>query len=144
LTGPRFDHVVIVVDDIAAAKEFFTELGLEPEGEARLSGEWMDRINALEDVRVEIATLRAPDGSGRVELTRFDNPPVPRAEPDSPNTMGLRSVMFEVDDLDDAVARLTVRGGTLIGEIVTYANEYRLCYMRGPGGAIVALAQAIA
>jgi catechol 2,3-dioxygenase-like lactoylglutathione lyase family enzyme len=135
------DHVSIVVDDLDAAKAFFVELGMELEGEMPIEGEWVDRVNALDNVRVEIAMMRTPDGHGKVELTRFHNPPVPPAAPEPPNRFGLRSIMFEVDDVDETVARLRGRGAELVGEIVDYEEVYRLCYMRGPAGVIVALAQ---
>jgi catechol 2,3-dioxygenase-like lactoylglutathione lyase family enzyme len=137
----RLDHVVVVVHNMEAAVAFFQELGMEIEGAMPISGDWVDRVNGLDDVRVEITMMRTPDGNGKLELTRFDHPAVPRTEPHPPNTVGLRSIMFEVDDLDDALARLKGRGGELVGEIATYDDVYRLCYMRGPGGVIVALAQ---
>jgi catechol 2,3-dioxygenase-like lactoylglutathione lyase family enzyme len=137
------DHVSVVVDDLAAAIAFFVELGMEPEGQTSVEGEWVDRINALDDMRVEITMMRTPDGHGKLELTKFHSPAAVRAEPrDTPsNAFGLRSVMFEVDDVDDMVARLRSHGGELVGEIVRFENMYRLCYMRGPEGIIVALAE---
>jgi catechol 2,3-dioxygenase-like lactoylglutathione lyase family enzyme len=139
----RLDHVSVVVDDIEAAKAFFAELGMELEGQMPVTGDWVDRVNALDDVRVEIAMMRTPDGNGKLELTRFANPSVPPAQPEPVNRLGLRTVMFEVDDVDATVERLRRHGGQLIGEIVDYENIYRLCYMRGPDGIIVALAQAL-
>jgi predicted enzyme related to lactoylglutathione lyase len=129
---------------MAGAVAFFEELGLELEGAMPISGEWVDRVNGLDGVRVEITMMRTPDGHGKVELTKFDDPVVPVVEPQPPNTVGLRSIMFQVDDIDDVVARLGARGGQLIGEIAQYEDAYRLCYMRGPAGVIVALAQDIA
>lgn len=143
----RMDHVSVVVDDLAAATAFFVELGLEVEGdgEQRVEGEWVDRINRLDGVRVDIAMLRTPDGHNRLELTKFHHPDVIRTEPAvmPPNAPGLRSVMFEVDDIDDTITRLQRHGGALIGTVEDYERFYRLCYLRGPAGVIVALAQRI-
>jgi catechol 2,3-dioxygenase-like lactoylglutathione lyase family enzyme len=137
------DHVSVVVDDLKAAIAFFVELGMELEGEAPIEGPWVDRVNALDGVRVDIAMMRTPDGHGRLELTKFHTPTAVRAEPENAlgNTLGLRSVMFAVDDLDAAIARLRALGAQLIGEVVQYQDSYRLCYVRGPGGIIVALAE---
>jgi catechol 2,3-dioxygenase-like lactoylglutathione lyase family enzyme len=137
------DHVSVVVDDLKAAIAFFVELGMELEGEAPIEGPWVDRVNALDGVRVDIAMMRTPDGHGRLELTKFHTPTAVRAEPENAlgNTLGLRSVMFAVDDLDTAVARLRAHGAQLIGEVVQYQDSYRLCYVRGPEGIIVALAE---
>jgi catechol 2,3-dioxygenase-like lactoylglutathione lyase family enzyme len=137
------DHVSVVVDDLKAAIAFFVELGMELEGEAPIEGPWVDRVNALVGVRVDIAMMRTPDGHGRLELTKFHTPTAVRAEPENAlgNTLGLRSVMFAVDDLDAAVARLRAHGAQLIGEVVRYQDSYRLCYVRGPEGIIVALAE---
>jgi catechol 2,3-dioxygenase-like lactoylglutathione lyase family enzyme len=142
----RLDHISVVVDDLAAAIAFFAELGLELEGEASVGGEWVDRINALDDVRVDIAMMRTPDGHGALELTKFRSPPLHAAEPAiaPPNVLGLRSVMFLVDDLDDVLARLRTHGGELVGEVAQYEDEYRLGYVRGPAGIIVSLAEAVA
>lgn len=139
----RMDHVSVVVDDLAAAMAFFVELGMTLEGEAPVEGPWVDRVNAIDGVRVDIAMMRTPDGHGRLELTRFRSPALVSAEPYNapPNTLGLRSVMFAVDDIDDVVARLRTQGGELIGEIVDYEDIYRLCYLRGPAGIIVSLAE---
>jgi catechol 2,3-dioxygenase-like lactoylglutathione lyase family enzyme len=143
MTQPRLDHVSVVVDDLEAAKAFFAELGMELEGEAPIEGAAVDRLNGLDAVRAEIAMMRTPDGHGRLELTKFHSPPLIGAEPANapPNSLGLRSVMFAVDDVDDAVMRLRTHGAKLIGEVVQYEKDYRLCYIRGPGGIIVALAQ---
>ena len=139
----RMDHVSIVVDDLDAAKAFFGELGMELEGEAPLAGSGVDRLNGLNGIRVTIAMMRTPDGHGRLELTKFHSPAVVRPEPENAlgNTLGLRSVMFAVDDIDAAVAGLRAHGAELIGEVVRYEDSYRLCYVRGPAGIIVALAE---
>ncbi|MEU8091356.1 MULTISPECIES: VOC family protein [Micromonospora] len=137
------DHVSVVVDDLPAAIAFFTELGMEVEGEMPVEGQWVDRVNGIDGVRVDIAMMRTPDGHGKLELTRFRAPALVAAEPSDapPNTLGLRSVMFAVDDVDDTVARLRAHGGELIGEVADYGDVYRLCYLRGPAGVIVALAE---
>ena len=139
----RMDHVSVVVDDMAAATAFFVELGMDIEGEATVEGSSVDRLNGLDGVKIDIVMVRTPDGQGRLELTKFRNPMVIRPEPVDapPNTLGMRSVMFEVDDVDDVVARLRSHGAELIGEVAQYEDLYRLCYMRGPGGIIVALAE---
>jgi catechol 2,3-dioxygenase-like lactoylglutathione lyase family enzyme len=139
----QLHHVSVVVDDLAAAIAFFSELGLELEGEAALEGDWIDRINGLESVQVDIVMMRTPDGHGRLELTRFRNPKLVGSEPAvaPPNSLGLRSVMFAVESVDDTVARMRVHGAELVGEVAQYENSYRLCYMRGPGNIIVALAE---
>ncbi|WP_018351208.1 VOC family protein [Longispora albida] len=139
----QMHHVSVVVDDLDAAKGFFTELGMELEDEMPVHGPWVDRINGLDGVRVDIAMMRTPDGHSRLELTRFRSPALTAAEPGNapPNTLGLRSVMFAVDDLRDVLARLRAHGGELIGEVVPYEDIYLLCYVRGPGGIIVALAE---
>jgi catechol 2,3-dioxygenase-like lactoylglutathione lyase family enzyme len=136
------DHVSIVVDDLGAATEFFVELGLELEGEASVEGRSVDRVAGLEDVRADIAMVRTPDGHGRVELTKFHNPAATTAEPNAPaNTLGIRSIMFAVHDIDAVVASLRARGSELVGEVEQYEDSYRLCYVRGPEGIIVALAE---
>lgn len=136
-------HISIVVEDLPAAIDFFTTLGLTIEGKAPIEGEWVDRINALKGIRVDIVMMRTADGHGRVELTKFHHPPLVAVEPAvaPPNAPGLRSVMFQVESVDDMVAALRDCGGELIGEIVQYQNVYRLCYLRGPAGIIVALAE---
>jgi catechol 2,3-dioxygenase-like lactoylglutathione lyase family enzyme len=141
----RLDHISVVVDDLDAAVAFFVELGLERENEMTVEGAWVDRVNAIDGVRVDIVMMRTLDGTGKLELTKFHSPPLTSATPDNapPNTLGLRSIMFEVDNVDDAVARLQKHGGELIGEIAQYEDVYRLCYLRGPGGIIVALAEDI-
>ena len=143
MTLPRMDHVSIIVDDLEAAIAFFGELGLEREGDASVEGDWVDRVNALDDVRVDIVMMHTPDGHGRVELTQFHNPPLTSAEPaNAPsNTLGLRTIMFEVEDVNDTVTRLRRHGAELVGEIVRYGDFYLLCYVRGPAGIIVSLAE---
>ena len=139
----RMDNVLIVVDDLEAAKAFFAELGMELEGETQVEGHWVDRVVGLDDVRSEIAMMRTPDGHGRVELTKFHAPAAVRAEPESApvNALGIRRIMFAVDDIDDVVARLRGHGAELVGEIVQYEDIYRLCYLRGPEGIVVGLAE---
>jgi catechol 2,3-dioxygenase-like lactoylglutathione lyase family enzyme len=141
----RMDNVLIVVDDLEAAKAFFTELGMELEGEASLEGPWVDQTVGLNDVRTDIAMMRTPDGHGRVELSKFHTPPAVRAGSESApaNALGIRRIMFTVDDIDDVVARLRSRGAELIGEIAQYEEIYRLCFMRGPEGIIIGLAEEI-
>jgi catechol 2,3-dioxygenase-like lactoylglutathione lyase family enzyme len=143
MTIQRMDHVSVVVDDLEAAIAFFVELGMELEGQAPIEGRWVDRVNALDGVRVDIAMMRTPDGHGRLELTKFHTPTAVSAEPENapPNTLGLRSVMFAVDDVDATVARLRAHGAELVGEVAQYQDSYRLCYVRGPAGIIVALAE---
>jgi catechol 2,3-dioxygenase-like lactoylglutathione lyase family enzyme len=143
MTIKRLDHVSVVVDDLPAAIAFFTELGLTVEGEASLAGPWVDRINGLEGIQVEIVMMQTPDGHGRLELTKFRNPELVEVEPAvaPPNTLGLRSVMFTVENLDETLALLRASGAELVGEVAQYENFYRLCYLRGPGGIIVALAE---
>ena len=143
MTIQGMHHVSVVVEDLEAAKAFFVELGMELEGEAPIEGPAVDRVNGLDGIRVDIAMMRTPDGHGRLELTKFHTPAVVCAEPKNAlgNTLGLRSIMFVVDDVDDAVVRLRAHGGKLIGAIENYENYYRLCYVHGPAGIIVALAQ---
>ena len=139
----RMDHVSVVVDDLEAAKAFFVELGMELEGEAPIEGRWVDRVNGLDGVRVDIAMMRTPDGHGRLELTKFHAPKAISTEPENAlgNTLGLRSIMFAVDDLDATLAGLRTQGAQPVGEVVQYEDSYRLCYVRGPEGIIVALAE---
>jgi catechol 2,3-dioxygenase-like lactoylglutathione lyase family enzyme len=142
MTIQRMDHVGVVVDDLEAAIAFFVELGLELEGEAAVEGRWVDRVAGLDGVRVDIAMMGTPDGHGRIELTKFHTPTAVSAEPNAPaNTLGLRSIMFAVDDIEDVVARLRAHGAELVGELEQYEDSYRLCYVRGPEGIIVALAE---
>ena len=139
----RLDHVSVVVDDLAAAITFFTALGMTREGEMPVEGPWVDRVNGLERVQVDIVMMRAPDGHGKLELTKFRHPKLVEIEPAiaPPNAPGLRSVMFAVEDLDATVARLRAHGAELVGEVAQYEDKYKLCYMRGPAGIIVALAE---
>ena len=143
MTLQRMDNVLIVVEDLEAAKAFFAELGLELEGEAPLEGSWVDTVLGLNDVRADIAMMRTPDGHGRVELSKFHTPPAVRAEPENApaNTLGIRRIMFAVDDIDDVVARLRGHGAELVGEIAQYEDIYRLCFLRGPEGIIIGLAE---
>jgi catechol 2,3-dioxygenase-like lactoylglutathione lyase family enzyme len=143
MTIQRMDHVSVVVDDLEAAIAFFVELGMELEGEAPIDGRSVDRVVGLDGVRVDIAMMRTPDGHGRLELTKFRTPTAVSAEPENApgNTLGLRSIMFAVDDIDAVVAGLRARGTELVGEVVQYEDSYRLCYVRGPEGIIVALAE---
>lgn len=143
MTLQRMDNVLIVVDDLEAAKAFFVELGMELEGEMQVEGREVDLLSGLENVRAEIAMMRTPDGHGRVELDKFHTPAAVRAEPKNApvNTLGNHRIMFAVDDIDDVLARLCTHGAELIGEVVQYEDTYRLCYIRGPEGIIVALAE---
>jgi catechol 2,3-dioxygenase-like lactoylglutathione lyase family enzyme len=138
------ENVGIVVDDLAEAKAFFVELGLEQVGETEVAGEWVDRVVGLEDVRCELSMLQTPDGHGRLELMRFNSPAAREGDTNAPpNTLGIRRIAFSVDDIDAAVARLRDRGLELLGEVVRYEDIYRLCYVRGPEGIIVMLAERI-
>jgi catechol 2,3-dioxygenase-like lactoylglutathione lyase family enzyme len=142
MTVKRMDNVGIVVDDIDAAIEFFMELGLELEGRAPVEGDWADGVTALRGMRVEIAMMRTPDGHSRLELSRFLAPPVVADHRSAPvNALGYLRVMFTVEDIDDTLARLGGRGAKLVGEVVQYQNMYRLCYIRGPEGILIGLAQ---
>jgi catechol 2,3-dioxygenase-like lactoylglutathione lyase family enzyme len=144
MTIHRMDHVGIVVDDLAAATAFFVELGLTLQGEGAVEGGWVDRVVGLEGVRAQIAMLETPDGHGRIELATFHAPPGPGGDRCAPaNTPGLRHVSFAVDDIDAAVARLRAHGAELVGELERYEDRYRLCYVRGPEGIIVELAERI-
>ena len=138
----RMDNVGIVVEDLAAAIAFFVELGLELEGEATVEGRSVDRLVGLDNVRADIAMVRTPDGHSRLELTKFHTPAAIGAEPNAPvNTLGIRRIMFAVDDIDAVVAGLRARGTELVGEVVQYEDSYRLCYVRGPEGIMIALAE---
>lgn len=138
----RMDHVGIVVDDLAAATAFFVELGLELQGGGPVEGGWVDRVVGLEGVRAEIAMLETPDGHGRVELAKFHAPLGPDGDRQAPaNAPGIRHLTFAVDDLDTTVAGLRVHGAELVGEVERYEDIYRLCYIRGPAGIIVELAE---
>ena len=143
MTIQRMDNVGIVVNDLDAAIAFFTELGMELEGKAQIEGLWAYRTVGLDGVHCDIAMMRTPDGHGRLELTKFHTPAAVSAEPQNAlgNTLGLRSIMFAVDDIDATVAGLRAHGAELVGEVVQYQDSYRLCYVRGPEGIIVALAE---
>jgi catechol 2,3-dioxygenase-like lactoylglutathione lyase family enzyme len=143
MTLQRLDNVLIVVDDLEAAKAFFAELGMELEGETTVEGAFVDQTVGLDGVRADIAMMRAPDGHGGVELSKFHTPPAVRAEPETApaNALGIRRIMFAVDDIDDVVARLRSHGGELVGEIAQYEDLYRLCFLRGPEGIIIGLAE---
>jgi catechol 2,3-dioxygenase-like lactoylglutathione lyase family enzyme len=131
-----------VVDDLAGTIDFFLELGLELEGRATIEGEWAGRVTGLSDQRFEIAMMRAPDGHGRIELSRFLTPPVVAHHRNAPvNALGYLRVMFAVDDIDETIERLRKRGAELVGEVVQYQDAYRLCYIRGPEGLLIGLAQ---
>jgi catechol 2,3-dioxygenase-like lactoylglutathione lyase family enzyme len=143
MTIQRMDNVGIVVDDLDAAIAFFTELGMEREGEAQIEGLWADRTVGLDGVRSDIALMRTPDGHSKLELTKYHSPAAIGARPQNPppNTLGLHRIMFAVDDIDATVARLRHHGAELLGDLVQYQDSYRLCYLRGPAGIIVALAE---
>jgi catechol 2,3-dioxygenase-like lactoylglutathione lyase family enzyme len=143
-TIQRMDNVAIVVDDLAAATAFFVALGLELEGEATVEGSAVDRLVRLEGVRSDIAMMRTPDGHARLELTKYHSPASRDGDPRAPaNTLGMHRIMFAVDDIDDVLDRLRPHGAELVGELVQYENSYRLCYLRGPAGILVALAEQI-
>ncbi len=139
----RMDNMGIVVEDLEGTIEFFRELGLELEGRAMVEGEWAGRVTGLGDQRVEIAMMRTPDGHGRLELSRFLEPPVVADHRTAPvNALGYLRVMFAVDDIDETLARLTKRGAQLVSsEVVQYEDAYRLCYIRGPDGLLIGLAE---
>jgi catechol 2,3-dioxygenase-like lactoylglutathione lyase family enzyme len=143
MTLKRMDNVLIVVEDLEAAKALFAELGMELEGEATNEGPWVGRVIGLEDVRCDLAMMRTPDGHGRIELAMFHTPRAIRAEPENAptNTLGLRRIMFAVEDVDEVVARLRRHGAELVGEIAQYEDVYRLCFVRAPEGFIIGLAE---
>ena len=143
MTIKRLDHVSIIVEDLDAAIAYFTALGLAFEGRMPVEGPWVDRLNGLEGVQVDICTMKTPDGHGRIELTQFARPALVESAPKDPppNTLGLRQIMFAVEDLDATVARMRAHGAAVIGEQVQYEDHYKLCYLRGPAGMIVALAE---
>ena len=142
MTLQRMDNVGIVVNDLAATIEFFVELGLELEGQAMIEGEWAGRVTGLRDQRVEIAMMRTPDGHSRIELSRFLAPPVAADHRNAPvNALGYLRVMFTVDDIDETLTRLIKHGAQLVGEVVQYEDSYRLCYIRGPEGLLIGLAE---
>ena len=145
MTIQRMDNVGIVVDDLDAAVAFFTELGMELEGRMPIEGSWAGSVVGLDDMRSEIAMMRIPGAPGRLELAKYHTPKAitPKPEITPANTLGLHRVMFAVDDIDDTVARLRPHGAELLGEVAQYQSIYRLCYLRGPAGIIVALAEQI-
>ena len=138
----RMDNIGIVVEDLSETIDFFRELGLELEGRATIEGEWAGRVTGLGNQHVEIAMMRTPDGHSRLELSRFLTPPVVADHRNAPvNALGYLRVMFTVDDIDQTLERLRARGAELVGEVVDYQDVYRLCYIRGPGGLLIGLAQ---
>jgi catechol 2,3-dioxygenase-like lactoylglutathione lyase family enzyme len=142
MTIQRMDNVLVVVDDLEAAKAFFVEMGMELEGQATVEGPSVDRLVGLDGVRSEIAMMRTSDGHGRIELDKFHTPPARNIDPKAPvNTLGIRRIMFAVDDIEDVLARLQGHGAELVGEVVQYEDQYRLCYVRGPEGIMIALAE---
>ena len=143
MTLLRMDNVLVVVEDLTAAIAFFADIGMELEGETTVEGPWIDRIVGFDGSKCDIAMMRTPDGHGRVELEKYHAPPAIRAEPeDAPvNALGIRRIMFAFDDLDAVLARLRSHGADLVGEVVQYEQSYRLCYVRGPEGIMIALAE---
>ncbi|HMM43431.1 MAG TPA: VOC family protein [Thermomicrobiales bacterium] len=143
MTLRRMDNVLIVVDDLEAATAFFTELGMELEGKTAVGGDWAGQVIGLDGVRADIVMMRTPDGHGRVELTKFHTPPAIGSEPrNAPaNTLGIRRIMFAVEDIDDVVARLRTHGAELVGELAQYEDSYRLCFVRAPEGFVIGLAE---
>lgn len=146
MTIKRLDHVSVVVDDLDAAVAFFTALGMTVEGRAPIEGAFVDRLNGIEGIRIDIVMMRTPDGHGRLELTKFHHPALVAVEPANapPNAPGLRSVMFNVDSVDETLGQLRALGAELVGEVVHYENQFRLAYVRGPAGIIVSLAEELA
>jgi catechol 2,3-dioxygenase-like lactoylglutathione lyase family enzyme len=141
MTLLRMDNVGVVVEDLDAAVAFFLELGMELEGKGQVEGDWVDGVVGLDDVRVDMAMVRTPDGHNKLELIRFRNPPAISTEPNAPaNALGIRRLMFAVEDIEDVLARLRTHGAELVGEL-TRLDGWRMCYLRGPEGIIVALAQ---
>lgn len=143
MTLKRMDNVLLVVEDLEAVREFFVELGMEVEGETSVEGDSVDRLIGLQNVRATLVVLRTPDGHGRIELDKFHTPKAIRTGGVKPpvNELGLRRIMFAVDDIDNVVARLLTHGAELVGEVVQYGDSYRLAYIRGPEGIIVGLAE---
>ena len=143
MTIKRMDNVLIVVNDLDAVIAFFVELGMELDGKGPIEGRWVERVIGIDDVRQDIAMLRTPDGRGRVELAKFHTPKAISPEPENApaNTLGIRRIMFAVDDIEDVVARLRTHGAELVGEVAEFEDSYRLCYVRGPEGIIVGLAE---
>jgi catechol 2,3-dioxygenase-like lactoylglutathione lyase family enzyme len=144
MTIQQMHHVGVVVDDLAGAVAFFTALGLELEGEATVEGRSVDRVVGLDGVRSDIAMMRTPDGHARLELTKFHTPPAQGGDPDAPaNALGIRHVTFAVEGIDDLLDRLRAHGAELVGELEQYENSYRVCYVRGPEGIIIELAERV-
>lgn len=143
MTIQRMDNVLIVVEDMEAVTAFFAELGMELEGQTQVEGPWVDRTVGLEGVRADITMMRTPDGHSRIELSKFHSPPAVRTEPENApsNALGLRRIMFAVENIDDVVARLRTHGAELVGDIAQYEDRYRLCYVRGPEGIVIGLAE---
>ncbi|MEV0096913.1 VOC family protein [Streptomyces sp. NPDC050738] len=143
MTIQRMDNVLIVVEDLDAVISFFVELGMELEGKGPVEGRWVERVIGVDGVRQDVAMLRVPDGHGRIELASFHTPKAIRSEPeDAPaNTLGIRRIMFAVDDIEDTVARLRTHGAELVGEVERFEDIYLLCYVRGPEGIVVGLAE---
>ena len=143
MTLKRMDNVLIVVEDLEAAKAFFTELGMQLDGQTTVEGPWVDDTVGLDGVRADIAMMRTPDGHGAVELTTFHTPPAVRVKPENApaNALGIRRIMFAVENLDDVVARLRRHGAELVREIAQYEDSYRVCFVRGPEGIIIGLAE---
>jgi catechol 2,3-dioxygenase-like lactoylglutathione lyase family enzyme len=143
MTITRMDNVGIIVDDLKAAIDFFSDLGLELEGQQPVEGRWVDQVIGLEGVRVDMAMMRTPDGHGRIELSKFHTPVAISAGPKNApvNTLGIRRIMFAVENIDDVIARVRANGAELVGEMTQYEDKYRLCYLRGPEGILIALAQ---
>lgn len=145
MTVRRMDHVGIIVDDLEAATAFFVALGLKSVGEWSVEGEWAGRVIGLEDIRSDVVMLATPDGHGQLELSKFHSPPATGGDPDAPsNALGIRHITFAVDDLDATLANLGEHGAELVGNVENYENLYRLCYIRGPEGIIVELAEQLA
>ncbi len=145
MTLQRMDNISIVVDDLDATIAFFTALGMELEGRTQVEGSWVDRTIGLEGVRADIAMMRTPDGHGRLELTRFHTPAaISVGQENAPaNTLGIRRIMFAVDDIEETLDRLRAHGAELVDDITQYENVYRLCYVRSPEGILIALAEQI-
>jgi catechol 2,3-dioxygenase-like lactoylglutathione lyase family enzyme len=143
MTIQRMDNVLIVVDDLDAVIAFFVELGMELEGKGPIEGRWVERVIGINDVRQDVAMLRIPGGDGRIELAKFHTPKAISTEPrDAPaNTLGIRRIMFAVDDVEEVVARLRNHGADLVGEVARFEDSYLLCYVRGPEGIVVGLAE---
>lgn len=143
MTIQRMDNVLIVVEDMEAVTAFFAELGMELEGQTQVEGPWVDRTVGLEGVRADITMMRTPDGHSRIELSKFHTPPAVRSEPENApsNALGLRRIMFAVTNIEDVVSRLRGHGAELVGDMAQYEDRYRLCFVRGPEGIVIGLAE---